>query len=95
MLKKIVLMKNMKYGWDTVVIIDSVADEDHYQNHSEQVMLSEFIEVDFPELDKKEVIDAQIGSIEKQESKVTADYHVTMAAFKDQKQKLLAISHDK
>ena len=92
MRKKIILMRNVKYSWDSVMISEdedvSCYEEDSY------VRLSEFIEVDFPELDKKTMLNSQVAVLDRQITKVRADAQAAETALVKRKQELLAITYD-
>jgi len=90
---KIVLMKNVKFNFDTVCKVPEDGNMSHYESN-EYVMISEIIEVDFPELDNEIVIKSQVAIIEKQITKVRADAEAAVTALDRRKQELLAIGHD-
>ncbi len=94
MKKKIVLMKNVKCNFNQVGIIESDADLEYYQKDDEKIILSDVVEIDFPELDKETVIKAQVAIIDKQITKVNADAQAALTALESRKQELLAISYE-
>ena len=91
--KKVALYKNVKYNYESIKVIKSKYDLDYWLKDGDVVMLSEVIEVDFPELDSIEVINSQVAIIEKQIVKVNADAQAAVTALEGRKQELLAITH--
>ena len=86
---KIALFKNVEYDHETIreyVEFDMFADD--------YLQLSEFVEVDFPLLDKSEVNKKQVAIIDKQIQKVKADYEVKLNGLESYKAELLAIGSD-
>ncbi len=93
MKKKLCLMKNVAHNYETIVIADKDNDLSYYDN-GEYARMSEIIEVDFPELDNKDIINSQVAVIERQITKVRADAEAAVTALDGRKQELLAIGHD-
>ena len=91
MKKKVVLMRNMEYNFESVVFASKGNDLSYYGD--EYVQLSEILEIDFPELDKEESIKKQVAVLDKQITKVMADSEVQITKLKARKQELLAITH--
>ena len=94
MKKKIVLMKNVQFNFDTVRILDDGVEMSDF-SETDRVQLSSVIEVDFPELDNEVVINSEVAIIDKQITKVNADAHAALTALESRKQELLAICSDK
>ncbi|MDA3854227.1 MAG: hypothetical protein PF444_08310 [Bacteroidales bacterium] len=94
MKKKAALMKNVKYNFLTVKIIESDTDINYWTGDDEFVFISEVIEIDFPELDNQTVINNHVAVIEKQITKVRADSEASITALNKRKQELLAITYE-
>jgi len=93
MKKKIILMKNVPIGFDTIIEVPENGDLSYYES-TEYARLSDIIEVDFPELSNKDVIKNQVTIIDKQITKVRADAEAAVTALDGRKQELLALTCD-
>ena len=91
MKKKLILTKNVKYDYESVVIINNDDDMSYCESDDDLVMLTEAVEVDFIELDNKTVINSQVVIIERQITKVKADAEAALTALDGKKQELLAL----
>ena len=94
MIKKLVLMKNVAYGYATVTDVDDDGKSSYYDGDTNYVRLSEVIEVDFPELSSKDVVEAEIAVLDKQMTKVQADCQAALTSLEGRKQELLALTCD-
>lgn len=56
------------------------------------VRATEFIEVDFPDLDRDQVIEKQLASLDAQEKKARADLAVALMLIEDRRASLLALA---
>ena len=89
---KIVLYKNVAHNYDG---INKFNGEDRFPfNDDEYVVMSEIIDIDFPMLNEKTLIDNQVAIIDKQMTKVRADAEASITALEGRKQELLAIGHE-
>jgi hypothetical protein len=90
---KIVLMKNVVHNYESLVEVLENDDLSYWLN-GDYAQISEIIEVDFPSLDTKTVINNQVAVIDKQITKVMADSQASITVLNGRKQELLAIGHD-
>ena len=91
MKKKLILLKNVKYNYDTAVEPNEDGEVSAHYLESEYVVMSKVVEVDFPELSNDEVVKSQIAIIDKQITKVKADSEAAITALVGRKQELLAL----
>lgn len=94
MKKKVVLLRNVKFNYDTLASCDIEKDIDMTFYENEHVVTSEVVEVDFPELSNEDVVLNEIAVLDNQINKVMAQAEVSIKALKERKQELLAICHD-
>ena len=91
---KILLMKNVKYNYKTVVIAnDGGGIPDAYLD-DEHVALTEVLDVDFKPISEKETTAAQVNVIERQITKVRAAAEASLTVLEGRKQELLAITYN-
>ena len=93
MKKKLILVKNVAYGYETIRIINNGADLSYYIDDDEYIKLAEVIDVDFQELEKETVINSEVTIIEKKITNVRANAEAAVTALERRKQELLAICH--
>ena len=94
MKKKIVLVKNVKYNFESIKIVNDNFEMSYWDNDNEYVQLSEVIEVELQELSNKEVVKSQVAILDKQMTKVRADSEAAITALEGRKQELLAITYE-
>ena len=92
MKKKIVLMKNIKHNFESIIIVNDDEDFSYYEDNGDYVVLTEVVEVNFTELDSKIILEKQLIVIDKQITKVKADAEAALTALDGRKQELLAIT---
>lgn len=86
---KIALYKS-QYGYSSPIAIDD-DDSCWADDDGGYVRVSEVVEVEFPELDRKTVLDKQLAVIDKQIQSVRAECEVKIGRLDRQKQELLAL----
>ena len=91
---KLVLLKNIELDYETVRIIEDDRELERISEYSDCVMLSEAIDVDFPELDKEEITRKQVAVIDKQIHIARAKSEAVITELINRKQSLLAIGHE-
>lgn len=92
---KMVLVKSVAHDYTSAVEVneDGYLSLDYYIE-SGRIPVSEIIDIEFPELDNKEVINAEVAVLDKQMTKVRADAEASITALEGRKQELLSISHE-
>ena len=84
---KLAGMKHAEFGFTS-------ACEEVLDGHSEWIRLTEFVEVDFPELPPEETVQIQLDALEREEQKETARHAAVVSDIEDRRSKLLAITHN-
>jgi len=94
MIKRIILAKNVKHNFESIIELNEDEDElpDYYKD--DYVQLSGIVEVDFPEIAQESVVQGQIDILDKQITKVQADAQAAITALTGRKQELLAIGYE-
>jgi len=72
---------------------DDDEDMSFFENQG-YVQITEFVEIDFPDLAKDAIVNNQIVVLDKEINRVMAETEVKVNKLKARKQELLAISHD-
>lgn len=67
---------------------------DWIEGHADYVRVTEIIDIEFTDLDDELVLTKRVKSIDKQISDVRAQLTAEIAALTDEKNRLLAITHD-
>ena len=91
---KLILLKNVKYSYEVVVEANDDGGAPSPYIDDDYAVMSEAIDVEFPKLSSKKIIDGQVAVIDKQIKKVMADSEASITALKGRKQELLAITCD-
>ena len=90
--KRIGLLKS-PYGNISAIIRDEDESLEYWYNEG-YVEISEFIEVDFPELEQHQIVKNEIAVIDKKITSIMAESELSINKLKDRKQELLALSYD-
>lgn len=69
-------------------------DEDYIRNDSDYVVISEPVTITFKSLDHDEILQSRIKILDREIEQVRAEAHKKVARLTDQKQRLLAITHE-
>jgi len=88
---KIILIKNVKLGFENVVTADEEGAT--FLPEDEYISLSEVMDVEFKMLPNESVIPSQVKIIDKQMTKVRADAEASITALEGKKQELLSIDY--
>ena len=92
MKQRIVLMKSQ---YDTIVSKTCGEDDDlEYWENSGYTVITEPVEVDFPDLSHEEVVRNEIAVIDKKIKSVMAESESTINKLKEKKQELLALTYE-
>jgi len=90
MKKKIVLLKT---DYSDSRPVEDDGDLSYYTDQG-YVILTEAVEIDFPELPKEVVVNNEIASIDKKITEIMAKSEASITVLKTRKQELLAIGHE-
>jgi len=84
---KLAMMKNIEYDFTT-------ACEESLSEHDGYIQLTEFVEVDFPDLPPDITVRKQLEAIERQAEAECERHEWAMKALEDARGKLLALTHE-
>lgn len=62
------------------------------EEHTDMVRMTEYVEVEFPPRDMKELVPAQVAIIDRKIAEVSDEFGKKLAALKEAKENLLAIT---
>lgn len=84
---KVAIFKRLgEYGYDTV-------SDDGLENCKEYVRTSEYVDVDFPPLESKEVVEKQLSALDAAEAELRSKFQDALNAIESHRQELRAISY--
>jgi hypothetical protein len=75
-----------EYGYETV-------SDDGLENCADYIRISEFIEVDFPPLESKEVIQRHLEALDRTETEVRSKFQEMLNSIEQQRAELRAITY--
>jgi hypothetical protein len=84
---ELAMMQNVDYGY--ISACDKALD-----GHKNYIRMTEFVEVEFPELPPEETVQLQIDALEREREKEITRHLLAVADIDERKSKLLAITHE-
>lgn len=91
--EKVALYRDLSGGWTHVSRFYGAPGIDDANYHYDVVRISEPVEVQFTKLEDKEAIANAISMLDAKEKKILADSYVEVEKIRQQKQSLLALTH--
>lgn len=88
--RQVALYQDMSHGWTRV---SRFWGKDDSLNHSGDVRISEPLDVTFKPLSSNEAITNAVAVLDAQEKKLLADTEMSLRKIREQKQNLLALTH--
>jgi hypothetical protein len=76
-----------EYGYETV-------SDDGLENCADYVRVSEFVDIEFPPLESKEVIQRQLEALDRTESEVRSRFQEALNSIEHQRAELRAITYN-
>ena len=90
------LFKSAKYGWTLAHIHEhnDTTIETALDGSDDHIRLSKAVQIDFPEVDKNEILQKELELIDKAEKTIAAEYQLKLTALQNRRNDLLSISHE-
>jgi len=88
---KIILIKNVKYGYESVKEIDDFFKTIEFYTSEDSFPVSEVAEVEFKMLDREDLVSKEIAVLDKQIVKLRGDAEAAITSIEGKKQELLAL----
>lgn len=86
MKQRIALFKHIEFGYETSC-------SEHMEDSDKYVRISEYVNVEFPELSGDDQIAGQVRKLDELRDKEVAEHVQRLAAIDERKSRLLAITH--
>lgn len=85
MKQRIAVFQNVKFNYDHTTTVDMAKDDPEY------VRITEWVEVEFPDIKKEEIIKDMVSSLDKQIEVERAESHSRVNRLLNKRQELLAL----
>ncbi|PCJ26741.1 MAG: hypothetical protein COA94_04910 [Rickettsiales bacterium] len=92
MKKKLCVVKQVSLEY-----LQFISDVDYqlcYKDDENYIRITEVVEVDFPDIDKIELLNAELAALDTQATKIKAVAEAAITGIERKRQELLAITHD-
>ena len=83
--------KDPHYGYISVI---GREDDDLERPYSDDVRISEWIEIDFPPLPQADIVQAQLAVLDAEQRKLVTEHLDALRKIAEARAKLLALTHD-